>query len=66
MNKKNLATAMAAIVFLGTVLAGAQDRAPSASSNEPRIKTMPAQKMLVVESKGDPSVSAGNAWIDPL
>jgi len=60
MNKKFLAIAMA--VSFAVVLIGAQNRAPSAAANEPRIKTMPAQKMLVVESKGDPSVSAGNAF----
>ncbi len=60
MNKKILAMAM--IVVLAAVLAGAQDRAPSSSANEPRIKTMPAQKMLVVESKGDPGVAAMNAF----
>ncbi|MGA2585738.1 MAG: GyrI-like domain-containing protein [Candidatus Aminicenantales bacterium] len=60
MNKKTLAMAM--VVSLMAVFVGAQDRTPSASSNEPQMKTMPAQKMLVVESKGDPNVAAMNAF----
>lgn len=38
--------------------AAAQDLKAFEPLKEPRIRTMPAQKMLVVESKGDPNTSA--------
>jgi len=42
-------------LFLMPVIS--QDLSQFASLKEPRLRTIPAQKMLVVESKGDPNVS---------
>ena len=52
------------IVFfcVGLVFSLAQDTGQPASLKEPQIKTMPAQKMLVVESKGDPNAAAQQAF----
>jgi len=60
MNSKILSVAVLAGLF--PVLLGVQDLGPMASLKEPRIRTMPAQKMLVVESKGDPNAAGQQAF----
>ncbi len=50
------------IFFCGVSFLSAQDLSQYASLKEPRIRTIPAQKMLVVESKGDPNVAAKDAF----
>jgi hypothetical protein len=43
-------------------LGGLQDLSKYESLKEPQIRQMPAQKMLVVEAKGDPNVVGQNAF----
>jgi hypothetical protein len=43
-------------------LGGVQDLSKYESLKEPQIRQMPAQKMLVVEAKGDPNIVAQNAF----
>ena len=50
------------IFFCGVSFLSAQDLSQYASLKEPRIRTIPAQKMLIVESKGDPNVAAKDAF----
>ena len=52
------ASAIIVLFSLCGIFAATQDLSSFASLKEPQIKTLPAQKMLVVESKGDPSVAA--------
>ena len=59
MKKKILAWV---IFFCGVSFLSAQDLSQYASLKEPRIRTIPAQKMLVVESKGDPNVAGKDAF----
>lgn len=60
MNKKIFLAAMCGLTI--AVLLNSQDLTPFAALKEPRITTLPALKMLVVESKGDPSVASGPAF----
>jgi len=46
----------------GVALAMAQDFSSYEALKTPRIATLPNQKMLVVESKGDPAVESGKAF----
>lgn len=50
------------VFFCSVSFLAAQDLSQYASLKEPRIRTMPAQKMLVVESKGDPNLAAKDAF----
>lgn len=57
----------ASVVFLCVmsplvIQIGAQDLSQYASLKEPQIRQMPDQKMLVVESKGDPNVAGQSAF----
>jgi hypothetical protein len=45
-----------------SVVLSAQDLSSYASLKEPQIRTMPDQKMLVVESKGDPNAAGQQAF----
>ena len=47
---------------LSGLFTAAQDLSQYGSLKEPQIRTMPAQKMLVVESKGDPNIAAQQAF----
>jgi hypothetical protein len=53
-------TASGALLLFG--LDGLQDLSKYESLKEPQIRQMPAQKMLVVEAKGDPNVVAQTAF----
>lgn len=57
--KKMIFTALVISAMAGFLWAqsGARDLSQYDVLKEPAIKTMPSQKMLVVESKGDPNVS---------
>jgi len=56
MNKNIILMAIAVFTIFGAL--NAQDLGPYAALKDPRITTLPAMKMLVVEVKGDPNVSA--------
>ena len=60
MNKKIILAAMCGVTI--AVFLNAQDLTPYASLKEPRITALPALKMLVVESKGDPNTTSGQAF----
>lgn len=60
---KTLSILLAAGLILLTVIsAAAQDMSQYEVLKEPRITKIPDQKMLVVESKGDPSITSGDAF----
>jgi hypothetical protein len=50
------------LVALGFLSPEAQDLSRYEKLKEPRISPMPHQKMLVVESRGDPNIVAGSAF----
>jgi len=55
---------IAAMILAGSVFLQAQDSSPAGFENlqNPRISTLPNQKMLVVEIKGDPNVVGSKAF----
>jgi hypothetical protein len=60
---KNAVVIMSSVLWIwGGVPALAQDFSQYEALKNPRVTTLPDQKMLVVESKGDPSVVSGNAF----
>jgi len=50
------------LLVLGGATAAAQDFSQYEALKNPRIVALPDQKMLVVESKGDPAVTSGPAF----
>lgn len=60
LSRAALWTAGSALVLFAA--GGLQDLSKFESLKEPQIRQMPAQKMLVVEAKGDPNIVAQNAF----
>ena len=50
------------VLALGFLAWAGQDVPASDEKKEPRLRTMPGQKMLVVEAKGDPNVAGQSAF----
>jgi len=62
MNFGNAAALGLALIVLGGATAAAQDFSQYEGLKNPRIATLPNQKMLVVEAKGDPAATSGEAF----
>ncbi len=62
MRKKSILAMSIVLLLLQSVPAAAQDLSQYESLKNPQIKNMPAQRMLVVEAKGDPNVVGKDAF----
>ena len=62
MSKKSVSSSVAGLLVFCLAAWALQDSTASDRLKEPQTRTMPRQKVLVVEAKGDPNVSAGPAF----
>jgi len=62
MNGRIMAAIGLGLLVLGGATAAAQDFGRYEALKNPRIATLPDQKMLVVEAKGDPAATSGEAF----